>query len=140
MNDAHLPLIDDDATPETEAARHASPAASGRPRARRRFAGLEAIQRRQTRFRYVLLALSAAFMINALVGDHGFLATVKARRQYVALQRVLYAIREDNQRLKVEMNRLKYDPTAIEDAARQDLGLIRPGETLVIIKDAQPAK
>jgi len=90
--------------------------------------------------RYVLLFVSAAFMVNALVGDNGLLATVKARRQYEALQREVNALREENQREKIEMDRLKNDPTAIEDEARKDLGLIRPGETLVIVKDAPPAK
>lgn len=90
--------------------------------------------------RYVLLFASAAFMVNALVGDNGLLATVKARRQSQALQREINTLREENQRGKIEMDRLKHDPTAIEEEARRDLGLIRPGETLVIVKDAQPAK
>lgn len=90
--------------------------------------------------RYVLLFASAAFMVNALVGDNGLLATVKARRQSQALQREINTLREENQRGKIEMDRLKHDPTAIEEEARKDLGLIRPGETLVIVKDAQPAK
>ena len=37
-------------------------------------------------------------------------------------------------------NRLKNDPTAIEEEARKNLGLIRPGETLVIVKDAPASK
>lgn len=109
-------------------------------RARRRLVGIEAHQRQQKLLRYVLLFVSAAFMVNALVGDNGLLATVKARRQYAALQREVNALREENQREKIEMDRLKHDPTAIEDEARKDLGLIKPGETLVIVKDAQPAK
>lgn len=88
----------------------------------------------------MLLFVSAAFMINALVGDSGVLATMKASQQYLRLQRDVNALREDNRRLMVEMERLKSDPTAIEEEARKNLGLIRPGETLVIVKDAQPAK
>ena len=126
MKEDLLPLIGD-ATP-------------ARLRPRRRLVGIEARQRRQKRISYALLAVSAAFMINALVGDNGFLATIKARREYAAQQRELNAVREENQRMVDEMNRLKFDPTAIEEAARKDLGLIRPGETLVIVKDAQPAK
>jgi len=133
-----LPLIDD-ATPET-AAPVSTPTPPVRLRARRRLVGIEARQRRQKRISYALLAVSAAFMINALVGDNGFLATIKARREYAAQQRELNAVREENQRMVDEMRRLKFDPTAIEEAARKDLGLIRPGETLVIVKDAQPVK
>jgi len=136
VKDAALPLINDE-TPDTGMPVSAPPAPT---RARRRLVGLEATQRKQKRVRYVLLAVSAAFMINALVGDNGFLATIKARRQYAAIERQVNALRVDNQRMLKEAERLKSDPSAIEDAARKDLGLIRPGETLVIIKDAQPAK
>jgi cell division protein FtsB len=139
VKNAELPLIDD-SIPDADPVVSASLAAAVRPRARRRLVGIEAKQRRQKQVRYALLAISAAFMINALVGDNGFLATIKARREYIAVQRDLNAIREENQRLKADMDRLKNDPTAIEEQARKDLGLIRPGETLVIVKDAQPAK
>jgi cell division protein FtsB len=30
---------------------------------------------------------------------------------------------------------MKQDPQALEEAARRDLGLIRPGETLITIRD-----
>ena len=131
-----LPLIDD-ATPENEAA---ADAPATRPRARRPLVGLEARQRKQTRLRYILLAVSAAFMINALVGDNGLLATIKAGREYASLLRSVNLLRFENQDLVIKVDRLKHDPSAIEDEARKDLGLIRAGETLVIIKDAQPAK
>jgi cell division protein FtsB len=35
---------------------------------------------------------------------------------------------------------LREDPNAIEELARRELGLIRPGETLFIIKDIPPPK
>jgi cell division protein FtsB len=115
-------------------------AAPVRSRGRRRVAGIEARERRQTRIRYALLFISAAFMINALVGDNGLLATIKAQREYAAVERQVNALREENQRLLLNVHRLKDDPSAIEEEARRDLGLIRPGETLVIIKNAPPPK
>ncbi len=140
MKDDPLPF--NDQSPELQAEPDATvePSAPARPRARRRLVGIEAHQRRQSRIRYGLLFISAAFMINALVGDNGMLATMKARKQAQTIQRQLNALREDNQRLKVEMTRLKNDPSAVEEEARKNLGLIRPGETLVVIKDAQPTK
>jgi len=135
-----LPLNDDETSPVLMSqdggdVADASPAATVRPRARRRLAGLDARQRQQRIVRYVLLFVSAAFMVNALVGDNGLLATIKASRRYEQLQREVNALRAQNQADLLEMNRLKHDPAAIEEAARKDLGLIRPGETLVIIKD-----
>jgi len=142
MKDAPLPFNDQSPEPELrgEVTVEASAPTPARPRARRRLVGIEAHQRRQSQIRYGLLFISAAFMINALVGDNGMLATMKARKQAQTIQRQLNALREDNQRLKIEMTRLKNDPSAVEEEARKNLGLIRPGETLVVIKDAQPAK
>ena len=47
-------------------------------------------------------------------------------------------IRHDNARLKDLARRLKDDPDAIEEAARRELGLTRPGETIIILRDAKP--
>ena len=103
---------------------------------RRRAVGLDAKIRRQRILRYSLLAISAAFMVSSLVGDNGMLSSLRARRHYAAVQQQLINLRNENQQLLEEMRRLKSDPAAIEEEARRNLGLIRPGETLVIVKDA----
>ena len=46
---------------------------------------------------------------------------------------------EENQQRLDEIRGIKTDPAALEDAARRELGLIRPGETIIIIHDARPA-
>ncbi|TAK11733.1 MAG: septum formation initiator family protein [Acidobacteria bacterium] len=104
---------------------------------RRRAVGLEAKVRRQKILRYSLLCISAAFMVSALVGDNGLLSSMRARRQYAAAQHELINLRLENQQLLEDMRRLKADPTAIEEEARKNLGLIRAGETLVIVKDSK---
>lgn len=104
---------------------------------RRRAVGLDAKIRRQRVVRYTLLSISAAFMVSALVGDNGMLSSMRARRQYAAVQQQLVNLRNENQQLLEEMRRLKSDPAAIEEEARRNLGLIRAGETLVIVKDAK---
>lgn len=103
---------------------------------RRRPVGIDAKVRRQKLVRYTLLTISAAFMVSALVGDKGMLSSMRARRQYAAVQQQLINLRLENQQLVNEMRRLKSDPAAIEEEARRSLGLIREGETLVIVKDA----
>ena len=45
------------------------------------------------------------------------------------------SLRQDNARLREQARRLREDPRAIEDIARRELGLIRPGELLFIVKD-----
>ena len=74
-------------------------------------------------------------MIDALVGDKGLLAMMQAREQYRALELSLGDARSENARLREEARRLREDPTAVEEIARRELGLIKPGERLFIIKD-----
>jgi cell division protein FtsB len=106
------------------------------PRVRRRLrADPEARGHRGRMVGYVLLAGAAVLMVNALVGENGYLAGLRARRDYNAVMTDLIRIRLENQQLREQARRLKDDPAAIEDAARRELGLIRPGETLVIIND-----
>ena len=85
--------------------------------------------------RYLLMLIGCIVMADALIGDKGFMAMLDARRQYRALELSLAAARTENRRLLEEARRLREDPDAIEDAARRDLGLIRPGETLFFIRD-----
>jgi len=81
----------------------------------------------------------AVLMVNAVIGENGYLATVRARRATEALQADIDRLRFENQRLLEQARRLKADPAALEEEARKDLGLIRPGETLVILRDAKTA-
>jgi cell division protein FtsB len=107
------------------------------PRIRRRpRLGAEARVHRRRMVGYLLLAGAVVLMVNALVGENGYLAGLRAHRDYNAVTTDLVRIRLENQQLREQARRLKDDPSAIEDSARRDLGLIRPGETLVIIRDA----
>ena len=103
-------------------ARKTEPAGSAPRRGRRRLAGL---------FCLVVCMLLA----NALVGDQGLLATIRARKQYNQLAADLARVRSENARLRDEARRLREDPAAVEEIARRELGLISPGEKLFIIKD-----
>jgi cell division protein FtsB len=94
-------------------------------------------RRRSRVVRYVVLAVGCVLIIDALVGDRGFLAMLKARQQYRTLEASLARSRADNARLRDEARELREDPQAIEEIARRELGLIRPGEKLFIIKDVK---
>ena len=109
-------------------------ASSGRARKRPRF-GADVRKHRRRVVSYVLFAGALILMVNALVGQNGYLAGIRARREYNAVMGDLKKLQQQNEQLREQARRLKDDPTAIEDAARRDLGLIRPGETLVIVRD-----
>ena len=87
---------------------------------------------------YVLVLIGCIIVVDALVGDKGLLAMRKARQQYQALENALAAERSENDRMREEARRLHEDPTAIEDLARRELGLIKPGEKLFILRDVPP--
>jgi cell division protein FtsB len=79
--------------------------------------------------------------VDALVGDQGLIATMRARRQHQELASEIARLRAENSGLREEARRLREDPATIEEIARRELGLISPGEKLFIIKDvAPPAK
>lgn len=85
---------------------------------------------------YLLVIVGAVLLVNALVGDKGLLETMKKRQEYDALELSLQRARLENARRREEVRRLKEDPATVEDLARRELGLIRPGEKLFIISDA----
>ena len=94
-------------------------------------------RRRSRVVRYLVVAVGVVLIVDALVGDRGFLAMLKARQQYRTLETSLAQSRTDNARLREEARRLREDPQAIEEIARRELGFIRPGEKLFIIKDVK---
>ena len=94
-------------------------------------------RRRGTIVRYLIVAVGCVLIIDALVGDRGFLAMLKARQQYRSLEASLVRSRAENAQLREQARQLREDPLAIEEIARRELGLIRPGEKLFIIKDVK---
>ena len=97
------------------------------------------LRRRRGRIvRYLIVAVGCVLIIDALVGERGFLAMLKARQQFRLLEASLGRSRSENAQLREQARQLREDPHAIEDIARRELGLIRPGEKLFIIKDVKP--
>lgn len=88
----------------------------------------------------ILLAFAATvLLIDALVGDKGFLEGLRARRAYQETEATLNRYKRENARLMEDVRRFRENPAAIESLAREELGFIKPGETLFIIRDVTPA-
>ena len=85
--------------------------------------------------RLLFSLLTAILIANALVGDRGLPDTLRIRREHRELEAAIAALRATNQRLQLEVERLRNDPDAIEHLARRELGLVRPGERLFIVTD-----
>ena len=84
---------------------------------------------------YGLAFVTILLVADALVGEKGFLDTLRARRQYREVAATLAQKRQENARLRDEIRRLREDPARIEAVAREDLGLMREGEVLFIVRD-----
>jgi cell division protein FtsB len=99
---------------------------------------LPARSRGRRLLQYLLMFVTVVLVVDALVGEKGLLAMLKARDEYRALEVSLARARAENAQLRDEARRLREDPEAIEDIARRELGLIKPGEKLFIIRDVRP--
>ena len=109
-----------------------TPATADAPPAHPRRRGRRAVQ-------YLLLFIGCVLAIDSLVGEKGLIASIQARREEQALGAALAAARAENAQLREEARRLREDPSAIEEIARRELGLIKPGEKLFIVRDVGSA-
>lgn len=80
---------------------------------------------------------SCVILLDGLFGDRGLAQTIRARQEYNRDTEALNRLRDENAFLREEVHRLQGDPATIEAVARQELGLIRPGEILVVLKDVK---
>jgi len=65
----------------------------------------------------------------------------KGKQVYVegSIQTRQWDDREGNKRQTTEIKALRSDPRAIERLAREELGFVRAGETVFLVRDAGPA-
>ena len=110
------------------------------PRVRVRRVSAQTAQDRRRRLVTWGLSLTIGVMlINAVVGEDGYLASVAAHREEQALLREVATVRLDNLDLQQQRVWLDRDPAAVEEAARRQLNFIHPGETLIIVRPAEAA-
>ncbi len=83
---------------------------------------------------YVLLLVTILLVANAFVGERGLLALLRANKAHARLQQVIDTLRADNRRLHRYAEALTDEPRFIEDLARGELGMISPGEQLIIVR------
>jgi cell division protein FtsB len=124
------------ATPNTPRSRIQRPDAAAPLRRKRLPPPRSSIWRRALNF--LLVFATVVLLADALVGERGLVATTRARRQSDDLTRSVDHLRGENGVLRDNARRLREDRTTIEALARKELGLIRPGEVLVVVKDVKP--
>ena len=82
------------------------------------------------------VALSLLF--NYLFGDMGLIQGYRQRDLRGRLQQEVQTLRRANDRLAADIGDLRHDPYRIEQIAREDLGLSRPGEILFMFQEPEP--
>jgi cell division protein FtsB len=114
----------------------------------RRAAGTEPLRRkrvvpaspsgfRRRAVHLLLVFVTLVLVVDALIGEKGLMQSMRARQEYLEMAASLETLRRTNAKLRDDVRRLNEDPATIESVAREQLGLIRPGEVVFILKDAK---
>ncbi len=87
-----------------------------------------------------LVIVTIVVLVDAVMGEKGLLALMRARDTEAAVAHDLQTARQENLRMVEQARRYREDAATIEELARRDLGFIKPGEKLFIIRDLPPAR
>jgi cell division protein FtsB len=79
-------------------------------------------------------------IVTALFGKKGVMDLRRARRVLAERTERIRALETEKAWLEAEIERLDKDPRAVEKQAREKLGLIAPGEKVVVAPGPPPAK
>ena len=103
--------------------------------ARRKTTKLDQPSRSRRVVQWAIVFVASLIVADGLVGERGLLAMLQARHDYDQLAATIARQRSENERLREQIRRLNEDPAAIEEIARRELGLIKRGEKVFIIRD-----
>src|SRR3954466_14632862 len=87
--------------------------------------------------RLLVVFFGFVLLLNALLGDQSLFAAIKSRENLRRAAQDLAEVKNENSALRAEAYRLREYPATLELVARQELGLARPGEILVVLSDAK---
>ncbi|MBL8936551.1 MAG: septum formation initiator family protein [Archangium sp.] len=81
---------------------------------------------------FIALLLAAA----SAMAEGGFRRYVRLSQDVKSLKERNQRLSDDNARLRREVEALRDDPRALERAAREELGLVKPGEIVFSLEGA----
>ena len=106
----------------------------------RRAAGSDAVSAVRRRMVRLGLGLVFAFaIVDGVFGERGLLANMEKRQRIGVQQTSINEMTARNDALNADIRRLREDPSAVEELAREELGLMKDGELLIILRDAPPS-
>jgi cell division protein FtsB len=87
----------------------------------------------------VVVILSGVFLLGMMAltiwGDRGLLAMWRMQQDLQRMAREIEVLEQENNRLGREVQRLQTDLGYIEKIAREELGMVRPGEIVLEFSD-----
>jgi cell division protein FtsB len=87
--------------------------------------------------RVLLGVLVLVLVVHDVFGTHGYLAMRRTENEIKKVQADLEQLNKENLDLAQEVKELKTDPSKIENIARDELGLARPGEVIIKIPQSR---
>jgi len=81
--------------------------------------------------------LTIAMLLLAIFNDKGALAVNSRSLMLDAMNKENSAIEENNKKLELENKALEENPAAIEKIAREELGLVKPGEIILVLPSTE---
>ena len=85
--------------------------------------------------RRAIIFVTCTLALNALIGDRGLAEMLRARQELQQTAADLDRLKRTNAGLTRLIDHLTTDTRTIENIARGELGLIRKGEVLIVVKD-----
>lgn len=79
-----------------------------------------------------------AFAASAIWGENGYLELQRKRAELEKVNRANFALHGENERLRTRIQRLLHDDAYLERYAREEFGLVRPGEILYRLATPTP--
>jgi cell division protein FtsB len=80
----------------------------------------------------------ASLLFNLLFGDMGVIQGIRQRVAHARLEEEVRTLHAENALLAEDVRALKQDPWRVEAIAREELGLVRPGEILFLFPSEAP--
>ena len=82
----------------------------------------------KTNVRTIFLIGFVLLILQDVFGTHGVVAMRRSQKEAAQIRQEINQLNEENRQLDQRVKDLKSDPHAVEEIARQDMGLARPGE------------
>ena len=79
----------------------------------------------------MMAAFAAAALLTLTYGGQSLARVWQMKHEVESLEREIVTLRAEAGRLTATVNRLRTDPDFIEQVAREDLGLVKPGERVL---------